>query len=157
MRTTTPVRVEIDRREQLPWTFAGEDVEVIGATLPTGDYRLAEHPGCVIERKSPSDLLGCMTAGRDRFERELARLDELDHAAVVVEGDLGELLSGAHSQIHPSSVVGSLVAWSQRFPGVHWWMMPSRRWAERMALRILLRYRQDVMEGKRPSPTAGAK
>ena len=143
------VVVEVDRREQLPWAFSGvEGVEVRPATLDAGDYRLADYPACVVERKSPGDLLGCMTAGRERFERELARLAELDHAAVVVEGDLRELMGGVHSRINPASVAGSLIAWSQRF-GVHFWTLPTRRWAEKFALRVLLRYRADVLEGKR--------
>lgn len=35
-----------------------------------------------------------------------------------------------HSKLNPRSVEGTIVAWSLRFPRVHWWPMGSRRAAE---------------------------
>ncbi len=57
-----------------------------------GDYTIAELKTdddkwrISIERKSIADLYGTLLTGRDRFERELKVLSEMEFAAVVVEG-----------------------------------------------------------------------
>lgn len=59
--------VIIDTREQLPYNFTFESTR---ATLKTGDYSLAGLESVVsIERKSLDDFVGCITTGRDRFEK----------------------------------------------------------------------------------------
>ena len=101
----TEFAVVIDTREQLPWTFGGlwSDSSARGgrrpivvdqrvATLQQGDYSLVGHESQVaIERKSLADLFGTLGQGRERFERELARLAELDRAAIVIEASLGHI------------------------------------------------------------------
>jgi DNA excision repair protein ERCC-4 len=67
------LKILIDTREQLPFTFTAYDVAPEPAALPVGDYSL---PGfqdrASIERKSLEDLIGClMGSNRERFEREL--------------------------------------------------------------------------------------
>jgi hypothetical protein len=47
----------------------------------------------VIERKTPSDLIACMTSARERFERELAPSRHLGRFVVVVEGGLPDVLA----------------------------------------------------------------
>jgi len=75
----TPLTVVCDSREQLPYRFdrwAG--VRIFRGTLPTGDYSLAGYEDrLAVERKSLEDLLGCLTFGRERFERELRRAGDL--------------------------------------------------------------------------------
>ena len=70
-----PFRVAVDSREQTPWTFAGlatpdgRTVEAVAARLGTGDYADADRLdelGAVLERKSGSDLLGCIGRSRER-------------------------------------------------------------------------------------------
>lgn len=101
--TLCPFRVVIDTREQAPFTFQGlrtdaKDgrrqlvVETIPSTLATGDYSIEGLEELIsIERKSVSDFYGTILAGRDRFERELQRLQEMagagGYAEVVCEGD----------------------------------------------------------------------
>ena len=72
---SAPLAIVVDTREQAPYGFARfPAVEIVRAGLPTGDYSLTGHEvRAAIERKSLDDLLGCLTGGRDRFERELAR------------------------------------------------------------------------------------
>ena len=98
-----PVVVLIDTREQLPYSFDGitADAEHGGGTwqvrtevrgIPSGDYSLDGFADRVaVERKSVADLFGTIGAGRDRFVRELERLDAMPYAAVVVEGDWREV------------------------------------------------------------------
>ena len=142
--------IVVDSREQLPFTFDGLPVRTVRQKLDVGDYAMLNLPGCVVERKAPGDLLSCIAGGRDRFVRELERLQELDFSAVVCEGTLQELLSGDHSRISPQSVIGTLLAWQQRYPRTHWWFAPNRAWAEKLTYKILDRFQRDTIEGKRP-------
>jgi hypothetical protein len=69
----------------------------------------------VIERKTPSDLIACMTSARERFERELARSRYLG-CFVVVEGSLPDVLA-ARRQMSEAGVIGTLAAWQRRYTG----------------------------------------
>ena len=111
--TTTMPPVVVDSREQRPYTFGG----AIVAGLKTGDYSLE---GCehlvAVERKSKADLFGSVTRGRERFEREWARLAKLAFGAVVIESSWAGLLRPlARSQVSPCAVRGTLTAWAIRY------------------------------------------
>ena len=70
--TTDDVLAIIDTREQLPLELP---LRSITDTLPTGDYSVSGFEDLIcVERKSLPDLIGCMTSGRTRFERELQRM-----------------------------------------------------------------------------------
>ena len=98
-------RVVCDTREQSPFAFntlrcdeadggGPLTVEVIRGTLKSGDYSIegAENTAAV-ERKSLADLFSTLGQQRDRFERELNRLNQYRMAAVVVEGDWRAILN----------------------------------------------------------------
>ncbi len=143
--TTAPLTIIVDTREPdpAPWSFPG--CEVVRRCLRTGDYSL---PGCAdppfgiaIERKTGPDLVRCMSFDRERFERELVRMSEYRFAVVVVECELSELLDPERfGGMTSASRLGSVLAWQQRYPTVHWLFCPGARWAERIARRILERY-----------------
>lgn len=154
--TVPGFQIICDSREQAPYLFQDFGVVTVRQKLDSGDYSLVDLPGIAIERKAPGDLLSCMCGGRERFVRELERLQELKYSAVVVECDFPELLSGMHGGINPKSVAGTLAAWSQRFPGTHWFLMPDRRWAERWTFKLLERFHRDTIDGKRPVAREGA-
>jgi hypothetical protein len=98
------VPVVIDTRAQTPFAFEGLrcdaadgggplTVPTVRGTLKSGDYSLKGHETRVaVERKSLADLFGTLGKGRERFERELARLSTYRFAAVVVEGDWRAIL-----------------------------------------------------------------
>lgn len=159
-----PFTVLIDTREQLNFEFTGLRtdanqgrlplrVPTIRGTLPSGDYSIAgigpdEKPwssSIAIERKSLIDLFGTLSRGRARFIRELERLDALDFAAVVVEADWPTILREPpeRSRLNPLTVFRSVIAWQQRYPRVHWWLAPSRVFAERATYRMLERWWKD--------------
>ena len=99
----------IDTREQTPWTF---EAETVRATLHTGDYSVQglEH-SVAIERKSLADLVGSLTAGRDRFLRECDRLMSYRYKAIVVEGTVEDVWGKAYrSTVSPKSVLASTLA-----------------------------------------------
>ncbi|MBN1491205.1 MAG: hypothetical protein JXA69_14930 [Phycisphaerae bacterium] len=134
----------IDTRERRPWPFAGYGVERVG--LRTGDYSLAGHTdppdGVAIERKSAADLVACITWERDRFVRELERLAEFRLAFVVVDDSdlLGILDASKYGKSKPRARLASIVAWTYRYPSVHWLFIAGRWQAERVVLRIFERY-----------------
>lgn len=142
-----PFTVIVDTREQLPYTFDGMDVVVptLILGLPSGDYSVDGMCGLVaIERKSLDDLYGSCTWGRKRFEAEIGRLSELPgFAAVVIEADWREIASpleyrpGWINQTEPQSVVGTINAWSIRYPRVHWLACGCRRGAEVRTFQLL--------------------
>ncbi len=105
-----------DSREQAPWIFPeGQIVEA--GTLDTGDYSIkGVETLASIERKSLSDLIGCVTSERERFTRELLRLRSYRCKAVIIEGTLQDILEHRYrSATAPEAVLGSVSAWSVRY------------------------------------------
>jgi len=100
-----------DTREQLPLCLEPLRVEV--ATLATGDYSVRGLESIVaIERKSLSDLLGCIGQDRERFDREVIRLLAYPVRALVVESTWHELEAGNwRSKVSPAAAVGSCLGW----------------------------------------------
>jgi len=131
----------VDTREQHAFDLERFGVECVSQKLDSGDYSIAGYERDIaIERKSASDLLGCIGKGRERFVRELTRLADMQYAAVVCESPIDAVLSGEHrSFVSPASVMGSVIAWEQRF-GIHWHFCPSRPFAERLTFKILDRF-----------------
>lgn len=146
--------VLIDTREKAWYSFANLvadkadgggpfNVPIRRVTLQSGDYSLAGYEGLVaVERKSLSDAYSTLGQGRDRFERELNRLNGFDFAAVVIEAGWDEILHDPppHTEVQPKTVFRSILAWQQRYPRVHWWPCADRRHAEVTTFRILERF-----------------
>ena len=108
------VLILTDSREQSAFDLTPLRQET--ATLATGDYTLAAAPDyCVIERKTGSDLLGCIGAGRERFERELARLRGFSRKVVLVESKYVDLLNDTRSKINPAAIAGSIASWTGKY------------------------------------------
>jgi ERCC4-type nuclease len=158
-----PFTVVIDTREQTPWDFAGIKADgaageqggcvVVPATvagLTSGDYSVAGYETAfAIERKSKADLFGTMGQGRERFERELARLQEsCTFACVIVEAEVSEIFIDppTHSQLRPKTVSRSVIAWQQRYPRVHWAFLPGRYAAMVWGYRVMERWWRDREE-----------
>jgi ERCC4-type nuclease len=154
-----PFAVAIDTREQRPYAFGGlvSDAKerrrplVVPTeirTLRSGDYSIVGHEDAIaIERKSLADLYGTLGQGRDRFVRELERLARLSFAAVVIEAEWSEIIGSPPglSGLNPKTVLRSVIAWQQRYPRIHWWPCPERRFAEVLTYRILERWWKEKM------------
>lgn len=110
------MRIIIDTREQTPFSF-GPEVETTPGTLQTGDYSLAGLEGlCAIERKSLADLVMCCGPERERFKRELQRLRAYRCRAVIVEGDLADVVGHRYrGEMNPHAVLGSVASWQSRY------------------------------------------
>lgn len=113
------MRIVIDSREQLPFSFghARYEVETEVGALGVGDYSLAGLTDRVaVERKSLPDLVACLGRERERFERELQRAAALDAFAVVVEASWTDLATGNYrSKLNPHSACQSVLAFTCRY------------------------------------------
>ena len=100
-----------DAREKRPLDLS--PLRVVRGTLTTSDYSIVGLENHVaIERKSLPDLIGCIGAERERFERELKRMQAYPVRAVVVEATWAELLAGGwRSKVTPQAATGSVLAW----------------------------------------------
>lgn len=156
-RLVCPWTLVIDNREQNPWTF--EDVvvgfgnqkkrlaiEKVPGTLKSGDYSILGMEDLVaIERKSKEDLFSTIGGGRDRFVRELGRLNQMKWAAVIIECEWFDAIKNPpeRSKMSISAIDGSINAWTQRFPGVHWFWRPGRYVASKVCYKLLQRFWED--------------
>lgn len=124
-------------------------VKTTSMTLESGDYSILGHSDKIsIERKSLEDLYSTLTHGRERFERELTRLQEMQFSAVIVEASLETIISRPppNTRVVPKSIYSSIIAYQQRYQRTHWVLCDSRRLAEKTAFRILERYWIDNIE-----------
>ena len=102
----------IDTREQEPYEFDPEAVEVKRQALSAGDYSLDgfEDQVC-IERKSLLDYVQSVIKQRDRFLKEVKKLSETPHCCIVVECDLSDIMGKRYrSGAHPNSVLGATLS-----------------------------------------------
>lgn len=101
----------IDTREQHPLDL--QPLQTMRGTLATGDYSLRGLTHCVaIERKSLPDLLGCVGRERERFEREIMRLQAYPVRALVVESTWQAIERGEwSSKVTAAAAMGSLIGW----------------------------------------------
>lgn len=137
--------VATDKREQLAYSFAGYACTTEAATLNVGDYSLAGFTDKIaVERKSLDDLLGCLTAGRERFEKELARSRALDRFCVLVEASFEDLAKGVYrSAMKPHSACQSIIAWQIRYD-IPFVFAGSRKAAEYYCFSFLQKYAHEI-------------
>jgi len=109
------VTVLVDTREQRPYDFP--TMRVQPATLTAGDYSVrGMENDLAVERKELSDLISCIGPGRERFEREMARLRGYQHRIVIVEADWYAVRSGAYrSALNPLAATHSILSWQAHY------------------------------------------
>ncbi len=149
-----PFTVIIDTREQAPFSFRDIDnlkryggkpliIPTEKSGLNTGDYSIkGMESRMAIERKEMGDFFNCCGSDRERFERQLARLNELEFGCMVIEAGWTMIMRGhRESKMEPESIRGSVIAWQMEyFPRVHWWFCDGKRFAEVTTFRILDRW-----------------
>lgn len=118
------------------------------------DYSIHGHEEHVqVELKhSLADLFASVGQRRDNFEAEIDSLNRrCKVAAVVVCGSWGQITNYTpphgveehRKSMTPASVRGTIISWSQRYPRVHWFLMPTRVECEVLTFQILERYWRD--------------
>ncbi len=143
MIKTDNLTIVVDSREQNSLSFT---LPVEKGSLITGDYSIKGLEKFVaIERKSADDLVGSLKNGqRVRFERELSRGRGLDYFALVIECDLADLAGGCYrSEMHPASVVQSLMAFSVRYR-LPIFFCPDRNYAAQVVESLLTKYVAEI-------------
>ena len=151
MKTKKPLKITRDTREQdgCGWTFDAPQYDpkpvLTVKTLTTGDYSLTglEHLVCV-ERKEMQDLVGCLGAGRERFERELERMRSMESACVIVEGPQLQLQGGNYrGALNPLAAWQSVLSFAARYR-VPWFFCRDKYEAERCAYDYLRHYANEA-------------
>lgn len=114
MTPETPLII-IDNREQTPLTF--QHFPSRRGTLQSGDYSLSRFENrFTVERKSIGDLIGSLTAGRDRFERECHRLRGYDFARLLIVGHPDQLpFHLSRRKTTSKAIMGSLGTFEVRY------------------------------------------
>ncbi len=87
----------VDSREKKPYFHTDAlrwgNAVIVKEKLDTGDYSLKGFEGQItVERKSVGDLDNSLKKEYPRFKRELVRMTEILHKAVVVEGEQQDLV-----------------------------------------------------------------
>ncbi len=102
----------IDSREQLPFCFDSDDIEIIHKALPTGDYSLLNVEEIVaVERKNLEDFIHSLTKTRKRFLSEIRRLSKMPFKCIVIEGSLADVIGHRYrSGADPASILGSTLS-----------------------------------------------
>jgi len=103
------IRIIIDTREQMPYSFESPGIEIIRRALPNGDYSLdGQDYDLAVERKTLEDFVQSVIRNKERFRRELTALQQYRAACIVVEGSLGDIRPGGYtSGAHPNAVFGA--------------------------------------------------
>ena len=165
-----PFTIAVDTREQLPFSFQGIRIDRKKAfvltqrrTLPTGDYGIVGYENRIgIERKSLEDLYQTLGTGRERFVRELERMQDMDFSAVVVEASLGQVKDPKkddplwHSQMNPDSVLGTIIAFAGQYHKTRWKFAGNRANAEKITFKLLLQYYHAIKDETEPFDTRQA-
>jgi len=129
-----PFTIAFDTREQLPFSFQNIRMDRKRAfvltqkrTLLTGDYSIVGYEDRIcVERKSLEDLYRTLGKDRERFMRELERMQTMECSAVVIEASWKQIANPTeddplfHSLVHPNSIVGTIVACAGQFPKTRW-------------------------------------
>jgi ERCC4-type nuclease len=139
-----------DTREKDGYGYYFEDypVEVKEVTLTTGDYTVQEpghygnnstyHSPFAVERKAKDDLIGSITADRDRFEDEIERASEWESPMpVIIEAPLDRFKKGRYyADVHPNAILGTVSKWP-KYKNVDFFFADSQEDAERRTFEFL--------------------
>ena len=136
------MKILIDTRERIPYKF--ENPSEVG-TIPIGDYSICGLESHIaIERKELNDLIGCLTTGRERFERELYKARALDYFALIIEASLSDLVNGNYrSRMGSKSAIQSLLAFSVRYR-LPIFFAESREYSQRVTESLLCKYAREI-------------
>lgn len=124
------------------------ELRTINRALPAGDYSIDGFDTRIaIERKSKEDLFHTLGRNRDRFSRELEKLNSYEFAAILVEAEWGDcMMNPPQSKFAPVSLDGMINAFMIRFPRVHWVFRPGRYVASKAAFKLLDRFHRDSIK-----------
>ena len=147
-----PLEIAVDVAERYPWRFAGHEVTLRRRGLPVGDYAVLRDDTVIaaVERKSPADLATAAVAGR--LNLALGDLAKAPHAALVIEGRMGDVIKAARAGgAKPGWVLNVLAALQISHPKVMWMFAETARLAEEWSYRWLAAASRAVRSGRQPA------
>jgi hypothetical protein len=129
------LEILIDSGEKYPYRFSGQQATTARERLPCGDYavQVGGGIGAVVERKTISDLISSMMAGRMKFL--MAELAAMPRAAIVVEEGYSKIFK--HPYATGSVAAERLAELQAQFPGVPIVFCETRPLAEEWTYRWL--------------------
>ncbi len=146
---TVPLTILADDREQAPYTFSDlGEVHVIRQRLPTGDYSLPFLVDRVcVSRKSLLDLYQTILdpVRRMRFEKELARMAQMEATCVVVEGEPHLTIPYPYTLAHRHVVMQRVRGYRDRQGWPEWVAIGGRRGGEIVTYSFLMAFRERVV------------
>jgi ERCC4-type nuclease len=139
----------VDTREQTPLFQPNSKPWIIQSALKTGDYSVKGFENLiVIERKSLSDLFSSLGKERERFKKELKRMEKFVWKGLLIEGSERDILScQEYSGMHPNAVYHSLSSIEVRY-GVHIYYAKKIKRARWWVLSRLTRFYKLVRNGE---------
>lgn len=134
--------IVVDTREQAPYKFRA-DRSCAGSVvkkLDYGDYQIDGHPELVVveRKKSIDELCGNIGKHRERFERELQRMQSCRWRFVVIEDSWFSIQDPDFSRMNYHAILATIVAFELRY-GVNFVFANTRKWARRITKQILLK------------------
>ena len=115
-----------------------------------GDYCLNDREktgNCYIERKSVPDLIGTLSSGLERFEKEIERAAEEDaYLVILVERKLEECLAfnrlpyvyKKNTRVTPDFIFHNIRSLLQKFPHIQFLFVDGRKECVRIVKKLLL-------------------
>lgn len=120
--------------------------------LHVGDYSIKEYPFISIERKTLPDLFQSVTRTRDIMEERIILMsDSYEYSCVVIEADAQDIYKNPppHTKVVPKTVYRTVLAWSLRYPNVHWHFCGNREFAEQTTYRLLSMFYEEREKPRR--------
>lgn len=135
------VTLVIDTREQQPFAFSAPGVRTIRRALATGDYSVEGlEERVAVERKTLDDLVGSLIRSRERFLREVRRLEAIEARCIAVEASWNDIAERRYTGgIHPRAVFGAVLSLIVDH-GVPVYFLSNRQIACRFTEDFLLRF-----------------
>lgn len=148
------IKVIVDTREKEGYSFDPERFETIHGALQAGDYSLEGHEESVaVERKTLDDFVSTVIRSRERFTRELEKLERYEVSCIVIEADLSDILAERYrAGAHPNSVLGSALSIILDH-GVPIYFCSNRQAARQFVEGFLLMYHRKVKRQCEEIPT----
>jgi len=131
-------KIVIDTREKTPYPFEG----AIKTALLIGDYSITGlEDEIAIERKQVEEMFFVCGQQRKRFLDELSRSEFLKYFAIVIEGNMDDIIKKQHFSkgVTPRAVMRSLLTWSVQY-GAHVFFCGSRENGMATTLCLLEKY-----------------
>jgi DNA excision repair protein ERCC-4 len=116
LRESGIVLINDTREHQKPLVY--QNLRSVVQMLPTGDVSIvgAQADFTIELKKTLDDLAGCVGYQRERFTREMQRLERFSFKRLLIVGSEEAILRhDYHSEVTGSAILGSLHCWQIRY------------------------------------------